>query len=265
MSAAPVGEDPDALIRRANAAFASGDLETAAALYTEAEERTRDPGLIAFNQAAVLFANQDYYGAEVHYARTLDDAACPRDRAVRAWFNRGSSLLRRGGSADVYRSAIACFEKCLELKPEDAPLVADARRSLELAKVLWAEENRKAARPQTPNTPPPEEIPDPPPTLGGMEQEPGAMEPGTSNTGPNGMRPIPSREPVGKNGTDPTDAKAAGNNPQLQPLKDSDQVAPLSPEETRRYLDQTAERLRRERQGMLRTIYGADRPGVKDW
>ena len=63
------------------------------------------------------------------------------------------------------------------MKPKDAPLVADARRSLELAKVLWADENRKAAKPQMPNTPPPEEFPDPPSTpLGGTEPEPGAME-----------------------------------------------------------------------------------------
>ena len=72
--AAPAGDDPDVLLRRANAAFAAGDVDTAESLYTDAEERTGDPGLIAFNKAAVLFARHDYYGAEVHYARTLDDA-----------------------------------------------------------------------------------------------------------------------------------------------------------------------------------------------
>lgn len=264
IAAAPAGDDPDALIRRANAAFAAGDVDAAESLYSDAEERTGDPGLIAFNKAAVLFARHDYYGAEVHYARSLDDAACPADRAIRAWFNRGSCLLRRGGSAEVYRSAVACFEKCLALKPDDAPLAADARRGLELAKLLWAEENRRAAKPQTPNAPPPEEFPEPPPSaLDGME--PGTPEPGMSNTGPNGMRPSTAPEPIAKTGTSPDSAKAAGNNPQLQPLKDANQVAPLSPEETRRYLQQTEERLRRERQGMLRTIYGPDRPGVKDW
>jgi hypothetical protein len=98
-----------------------------------------------------------------------------------------------------------------------------------------------------------------------MEPEPGTLDPGMSSTGPNGMRATPSSEPIGKNGANPSDAKAAGNNPQLQPLKDIDQVAPLSPEETRRYLQQTEERLQRERQGMLRTVYGPARPGVRDW
>jgi hypothetical protein len=56
-----------------------------------------------------------------------------------------------------------------------------------------------------------------------------------------------------------------GNNPQLQPLEDSGTVQPLSPEDTREYLRQADERLRKERQSLLRTLYGRDREGVRDW
>src|SRR5262245_42283796 len=114
-AAAPPTEPPDDLIRRANAAFEKGDAEAADALYAAAEERTADPGLVAFNKAAVLFKRGGFRDAELHYARVLEDKACPPDRAAKAWFNRGTCLLRRGGTASVYRSAVACFERCLDL------------------------------------------------------------------------------------------------------------------------------------------------------
>src|SRR5438477_12953983 len=83
-AAAPVSDSPNDLIRRANAAFLKGDGAAADALYAAAVERTGDPGLVAFNQAAVLFQKGEFYAAEVHYSRTLEDRACPPDRAARA-------------------------------------------------------------------------------------------------------------------------------------------------------------------------------------
>src|SRR4051812_28791754 len=103
----------DDLIREANAAFLRDDVAAADRLYAAAEERTADPGLVAFNRAAVLFQKGEFRDAELQYARVLDDRACPPERAARAWFNRGTCLVRRGGTAAVYRSAIACFERCL--------------------------------------------------------------------------------------------------------------------------------------------------------
>src|SRR5262249_53165635 len=76
-AASPRAADPDELSRRANAAFLRGDTEEADRLYAAAEERTGDPGLVAFNRAAVLFQKEDFRDAEVHYARVLEDAACP--------------------------------------------------------------------------------------------------------------------------------------------------------------------------------------------
>src|SRR5262249_59336214 len=130
-----------------------------------AEERTGAPGLVAFNRAAVLFQKEDFRDAEVHYARVLEDAACPPERAARAWYNRGTCLLRRGTSPAVYRSAIACLEHCLDSPAADEPLKADARHNLELAKLLWNEARKTAAKPDTPNEnrPPEEEPPNTPP------------------------------------------------------------------------------------------------------
>ena len=42
-------------IRQGNAAFARDELETALSLYEKAETDATDPGLVAFNKAAVLY------------------------------------------------------------------------------------------------------------------------------------------------------------------------------------------------------------------
>lgn len=263
--AAP-GELPEALIRRANAAFLAGDSETAESLYAAAEDRTGDPGLVAFNKGAVLFLKGEFHAAEVYYSRTLDDRACPPERAAKAWFNRGVCLVRRGGSAATYRSAIACFDRCIESKAGDAPLKANARQNLELAKLLWIEANKNATKPHSPNEPPPEEQPDPgsAPPRNGLDpgQEPGS-EPGPKKE----QRPIPMAVP----GSTPKEGPEAAGNPipgavpNPQPVLDDGTPQKLSPEDSREHLRRAEVRLREERRALLRTLYGPDRPGVRDW
>lgn len=265
LTAAP-GDD---LIRRANTAVLAGDPAAADPLYAAAAERTADPGLVAFNTAAIRFGQGRFYDAEVLYARTLDDRACPPARAARAWFNRGVCLLRRGGEVAAFRSAVACFERCIDSPAADPPLAADARHNLELAKLLWAEAARKAARPENPNAPAPEEQTDPPPP------QRGGAEPDTTPD-PHGKdgTPTPSDQKVTKQagaqqtkdaGPKATEQANQGASPKLQPLPDDDQVRPLSREATLAYLRQTEERLKRERQLLLRSVAGPDRPGVRDW
>jgi tetratricopeptide (TPR) repeat protein len=266
LAAAPTPDDPpDELIRRANAAFLREDIEAADALYAAAEERTADPGLVAFNKAAVLFAQGRFRDAELHYARVLDDRACPPDRAARAWYNRGTCLLRRGGPPTVYRSAAACFERCLALHPHERRLRDDARENLELAKLLWAEANKKADKPDDLSEPPPELAPEPPPLGGGSEPDVGPDGPG--GDGPKDPRATqqPATGPVPKGGAAQTDQQTPGNNANLPVIADDAQPQNLSPEDTREYLKRTDARLRDERAKMLRMLYGPDRPGVRDW
>lgn len=262
IAAAPSGE-PEDLIRRANAAFLAGDAATADSLYAAAEERTGDPGLVSFNKAAILFQKGEFYAAEVHYARTLDDSACPTARAARAWFNRGTCLLRRGGSPGAFRSAIACFDRCLDSQIADEPLKADARHNLELAKLLWAEANKKASKPETPNAPTFEERkPEPPVPQTGLD--PGQT--GNEITGPKDTKSTPMATPANdaKGGND-GGMKIAGDVPNPQPLLNESTPQKLSPEDTREYLRRAEERLRDERRQMLRTISGTQRTGVRDW
>lgn len=261
----PAADTPDDLIRRGNAAFAAGDAAAADALYAAAEERACDPGLVAFNRAAVLFGRGEFRDAESHYARALDDAACPPGRAARAWYNRGTCLVRRGGGAAVFRSAVACFERCLDLGPGDDTLAADARHNLELAKLLWIAANATAAKPDPPGAAPEEQSKPPAPAIAPTAAEPkspeGGPEKGTSNQPPADPKPVH----VATGSQNDQGAPVAGNSAALPVLADSEQTQPLSPEDTRAYLKLTADRLRRERHSLLRTPAGRGRPDVRDW
>jgi hypothetical protein len=256
----------DDLIRQANAAFLAGDIDQSEALYAAAEERTGDPGLVSFNKAAVLFQKGEYREADIHYARTLDDAACPADRAARSWFNRGVCLVHRGGSAAVLRTAIACFERCLDAGKLDSLLQADARYNLELAKLLWAEANRKAVRPESPNAPSPEEEPPPPPLPNALESpNPDPNSPTATGKPDPRTASVPAAGQSSENKPDRLNAPVAGESTNPPLLPDDASPQSLTPNETREFLRQAEARLRDERLKMLKVRYGPDRPGVRDW
>jgi tetratricopeptide (TPR) repeat protein len=268
IAAAPHADaTPEELIRHANAAFLRGEIEEADRFYTSAEERTNDPGLVAFNRAAVLFQKGEFREAELHYVRVLGDAACPADRAAKSWYNRGTCLLRRGSSAAVYRSAIACLERCLESTAADEPLKADTRHNLELAKILWNDARKSTSKPDTPNeNPPPEDSQNnPPPKTSGNEQQPDMPETGDGSNGGNNLKPITQQNMTPTPGAKTSPTPSPGNAPNLQPLQDSSTIQPLSPEDTREYLRRTAERLKKDRQNIRNTLYGPERPGILDW
>lgn len=262
-AADPLHDSAEDTIRAANAAFQRKDAAAAEKLYAAAEERTADPGLVAFNTATLLFQKDDFRDAELHYRRALEDKACPPDRAAKAWFNRGTCLVRRGGAAGVYRSAVACFERCLELEQPD-PAQHLVRDNLELAKLLWAEANRKEAKPKNPNEPVEEDFQNPPPAppVGdpGGTTEPGGM---TETATTPKIEQVPGAAANGN--AQKTDAQAPGSKTNLPQLKDDDVLQPLTAEDTREYLRRTADRLKKDRQAMLSTLYGPDRAGVKDW
>jgi hypothetical protein len=169
----------------------------------------------------------------------------------------------------VYRSAVACFERCLDADPADESLKADARHNLELAKLLWAEANRRAARKETPNVPPPEEQPPPeslpPPRTGGTDPDLNHQEPGAENPGMS-PRPIqqmnPAQTPTGKPHETARQAPGSGT---LPVLKDEARPQPMSPEDTRKHLDEIRTRLRDDQRKMRELLYPADRPGLRDW
>jgi tetratricopeptide (TPR) repeat protein len=256
-------ESPEELIRLGNAAYLRGDLDAADQFYKAAAERTQDPGLVAFNRAAVAVQKGEVREAELNYLRALDDRAAPPDRRAKALYNRGVCLLARGGSAGVYRSAIACFEQSLDLFPADDPLAADARHNLELAKLLWGKARAAEKTPPKPSDLPPD-VPEPPPP---KSDEGTGQEPGSEPSGPGGQ---PGVRPEAAHGLPPggkpreTNQKAPGPG-SLPVVLDADRPQPLSPEDTRAILQQIAERLERDRKATARLLAGPERPDVKDW
>lgn len=264
VSAAPAdGPSPEESVRRGNALFAGGDLAAADHLYAAAEERATDPGLVAFNRAAVLFARGEFRDAELHYLRSLADASVPPDRRKRALFNRGVCLLKRGGPAAVYRSAVACFEGCLDA-PAAAPdpaLDADARHNLEVAKVLWGQARAKEATPPKPNDPLPDE-PIPLPAKGPAGDD-GGDDPGGAPAPQGKPEPTPGPGPKDQ-AARPADGSAPGTG-SLPVIPDAEVLQPLSPEDTRALLRRAADRLEKDRQAATRLLAGPERANVRDW
>lgn len=268
IAAAPPSDPPDDLVRRANDALRAGNVAEADKLYAAAEERTADPGLVAFNRAAVLFEQNLYSQAERYYDRVLEDAACPPERAARAWYNRGTCLLNRGGSADVYRAAVACFENALDSPAADQEVRDRAPHNLELAKLRWNDERRKNAKPneQSPNDkPPPEQDqqsrPDSNKNDNGQEPDNADGKPGTQKSG---QQPQPGQPTKGDAPKGANEQNVPANNPNLRVLKDDQDVQKLSPEEAREYMKEAAKRRKRELHTLLETLYGPDRAGARD-
>jgi tetratricopeptide (TPR) repeat protein len=260
---------PNDLIRRANAAYLADNREEAERLYTAAEERTSDPGLIAFNRAALMFGKGEFREAELLYDRVLSDAAIPPERAARARYNRGTCLLRRGGPSALFQVAIDDFERCLDSPASDEVLKANSRHNLELAKLLWKrawdEEVSAGKKPPPPSEQaPPERQPE---SRQPQPNEQTSNTPGSAN--PGGTKP--QTEPPLKQVENPltthnnADSPNRGMNTTAPELKNEDAVQILSPEDTRNLLRRTAERLKKDRHALLETLYPKYKPGARDW
>ncbi|MFM8273394.1 MAG: hypothetical protein ACKODX_13855 [Gemmata sp.] len=267
-AAPPQSDSARDTLRRANDLFRAGDRDAADRLYEAAEGRAADPGLVAFNRGVVQFDRKRYREAELSFELVLRDAECPPPRAARAWYNRGTCLLYRGESIDVYGAAIAAFERVLDSTVADEALKRRAADNLELAKLLWAEKRKEPAnKNRSPNRDVPEERqPKPPARTGGTEPQPGSKGDATPGTKENGPAPKTGTQPQHTPGAEsPPEAPAPGNNPNLPVLKDEAALQQLSEADARANLAGVARRIGREQKSLLRSLYGPDRPDVRDW
>lgn len=245
-----------------------GDEAAAEAFFVQALASSMDPGGIAFERGLFEYQRGRYREAELWFARAAADGGSPPSRVVRAWYNRGICLLQRGGEAAVYRQAILCLRQALLSGELDGVWTAEARYHLELAKLLW-DESRRREDPRHVNPQPPSLDEEP-------NSRPPSSDPVTSGTSPTDhapsgtIGPIPPPPPV----TPPTGAGETPPRPnavplagagQLEALRDTSTVQVLTPEDTRTYLLRTAERLKRDRQAMLRNLYGPERTDLRDW
>jgi Ca-activated chloride channel family protein len=247
----------DDLIDKGNAAYAAADYPTALKWYEQAEERSLDPGLVAFNKAAALYRLERYAEAARHYQRSLEDRQAPPLRQARGYYDLGNCLVKQAGPADakILEQAVHSFRDCLALQPDDSGLVADARHNLELATLLWLKA-RTAARDNPANNDSKEE---PNPKDGKEDTQPGMQKGKEKGIGT-------KEEKVGKSpdGQEPDKGQKKASMPgKIVNLPDNDKLVPLPPEDTAALLEQAAQRILNE----SRADRGSSLPseGVKDW
>jgi len=257
---------PEDLLRSASEAFYRSELDSAEAMYQQAEDRTLDPGLVAFNKGMVHYRRGDFRKAELGFRRSLGDAAIPRERRAKALYNLGNSLVHQAGEKELklLQSAIECYEMAI-LETVDPGTKDDAADNLEIAKLLWAK--ARAKRPpgeRDPDWDPPRDPKDPPPDPkkqpelgpeknddGSTKQENGAkVEMGKGLDKGNVPKEVPKTVP------------GQGN---LPVIPDTDEVPSLSPEDARAVLKKAGERLQRERQKLRAESTQGERPRANDW
>jgi tetratricopeptide (TPR) repeat protein len=280
VGAAP-GQEVLDLLRQGNAAYARGGFAEAAAFYQQAEERTTDPGLVAFNKAAAYYGRGKYAEAEEQYWLCLGDAGpkvarhLQRDpgrdlppalcrgagpRLARVLYNVGNCLLQRseGTAGDLVQEAAVCFDHCTRLHGIGTELRADARHNLELARELV----RLHPSPPRDQSDPKHGEEDPQP-----KETPGEGE------GDQGPELDPQRNP-GKPGGD--DRQDAAGDPQetgqttpgrgnLAALPDQDKLVPMSAEDAAAHLRQVVQRILGEQRARQEEANRVTSDRVLDW
>jgi hypothetical protein len=245
----------------------AGDDAAARVAFDQALAHSGDPGKIAFARGCFEYQRGYYRQAELWFARAAADQASPAVRVGRAWYNIGICQLQRGGEAAVYHSAIVHLRRAVHSGGLEGVWLAQARRHLELAKLLWDEARRRedprhsSARPPTSDEEPTTDRP-PSTTVAGRDDTAPSQASALSNSAPPLAPPLPPS--ASAQAPPPTAVPVAGAG-QLEALRDTATVQKLTPEDTRAYLLQTAERLQRERRELLRSLYGPERPDVRDW
>lgn len=233
----------DDWIRQGNAAVAEGELDKALAFYEKAEADTTDPGLVAFNKAAVLYRLKRYREAEQHYLRCLDDRQASPARQAQALFNLGAALLRQADDKDVAMldRAVDAFSTCLTQRDLDPKLATDAQYNLEMARWL----RFKATPPPSPK----DQENHPSPQKNKKETKPSGKEK-TDDPGKSSKEVRDDKTPGNKSGDpnlQPTLGEKLVGPGSLQTLPDTAEPLNLSPEDTARYLEELVERIRRQR------------------
>lgn len=253
-------DTPDDATRRGNAAFTRGDYEAALAWYERAEERTTDPGLVAFNEAAALYRLGRYRDAELHYYRCREDAAGPR--LTRTLFGLGNCLVQQsqGKNARLLGQAIRAYEESLSQGETEADLADDARANLELAKRLLLQAQTSAAN-KPPGT---DNNPDNPPDSKAADTQPDDAGNDRAATQPSGKARNPATPRDGQGNPTVVDQTTPGKG-NLPPVPDADEPTPLAPEDAAEHVRRAAARIAREQhEHRLRTAPPVSSK-VKDW
>ncbi len=254
ISAAP-GPEVDALIRQGNEAFANEKYAEAIRFYEQAEARTFDPGLVAFNKAASLYRLGRHREAIICYRQALDDVEAPPTRRARTWFDLGNALLGAAdGRADELADAVSAYRACLAQPELSDGLRASARTNLEIAQLRWLKARPKERDPKNDKKNP--EAPKDPP------KEPSNGDGKKERYVP--VEPDPTKKPDETVVMKPGKASDKLHAGRIQVLEDTDLVRQLAPEDAERTLDDLARRIAAARRNQHHPG-GSNRLVTKDW
>jgi tetratricopeptide (TPR) repeat protein len=259
VAAGPASAPPDELVRQGNGAATRQNYADALKLYERAEERTTDPGLVAFNEGVAFYQQGDYAKAELHFRLARQDATGRRQ--VWAAYNLAASLMQTAGDRDAGKlaEAIGLLEGCLRQDETDEQLAANARHNLELAKLLWLQAK---ARPNPHKDRPPEEDNPKPPPKPESNRQPGD-DPGSANP-TKGAFGQDRAQDKGQQPT-PADGQPAPGEGTLPVIPDREELVPMSREEAEAHLRQAIEKVMQEgrshRQRSVKVLSGK----VRDW
>lgn len=252
--------DPADLVRQGNAALARQQPDAALAAYDRAEERSTDPGQVAFNKAVAYYHKGDLAQAEHHFRLARVDAAGPRRATV--LYNLAVCLVKQAGERDVARlaEAVALTEGCLSDGNLDSALVANARHNLELAKALWLQARARAA--ERPKEPPANEE-GPPPKPAGGNDEPPPPEPGPGKPRPTTEKRAGPKEPgdLAKSGREQPEAGKG----ERSAIPDQGEMVPMTEQEARDHLNQAIRKVLEERQAHRQRAVKPPAGKVRDW
>jgi tetratricopeptide (TPR) repeat protein len=264
VAAGPAAVPPDELVRRANDALGRKQYNDALKLYDRAEERSTDPGLVAFDEGVAFYQKGDYAEAEVHFRLARQDATGPRQ--VFAAYNLAASIVRLPGDADPAKlaEAIRLFEDCLRHEDDiDEHFAADARHNLELAKMLWVQakarpNSEKQKPPDDPDEDPKKQQPRPEP-----QPQPGQGDASASPATGNAQRAPGTAEP----GQEPikADGQQTPGEGKLPVIPDREELAPMSREEAEAHLRQAIEKVMKEGRAHRQQAQKPPSGKVRDW
>lgn len=263
---------PEKLLREGHRALAGGDYELAAALYEKAELHSTDPAEVAFYLAAAKYhlalkvegISPELLEAEQLYRCCLDPSNPHRSRAL---CGLGNCLLHKAGASDEgsLRSAIACYDLCLQSAGGDEALASAARFNREKARLLllqFVPPIHDPARGRPPGD-------DRNPYLPRHDDRRLAMPMQTSDAGAEGnVEPQAAqgdtKQEQGKDATKNNEPPQPGKG-NLPPIPDQVDVPPLAPQVAVEHLELAAKKVQQERQSHHRRGEEASPKDVKDW
>jgi tetratricopeptide (TPR) repeat protein len=263
---------PEKLLQQGHQALARGDYERAAAFYEQAELRSTEPAETAFYLAETKYhlaikrggVTPELLEAEQLYRCCLDSADPHRPYAL---LGLGNCLLHKAGSSDEdsLRSAIACYDLCLQSAGSDHALAYAARHNREKARlgllqvlppISDSADNKLLGDDFHPPLPRPNNYRSALPLPPGGDDVDGNTNPQSTP----GAIAQNQRKNATKNHESPQPGK--GN---LPPIPDEVNVPPLPPQIASEHLERAAQKVLHEHQIYHRRDRETSAKGVKDW